>query len=73
MAENSILILFNQFSVRHTTENISAYTNDVLDKFALNKDHPFITDCTRNMIKLKSDFPLVLCFAHRLNTVISND
>ena len=72
MGGKSLLISFNFFTESHTTENIKIYINNVLENFNLPTTLPLITDCARSIIKLGETYPLVVCFAHRLHTVISS-
>ena len=68
----SLLIAFNFFPESHTTDNIQTYINNVLEIFNIPITLPLITYCAQNMIKLGETYPLVVCFAHRLHTVISS-
>ena len=70
--KNSLLIAFNSFQEAHTTSNISKYLSNLMEDFNISNKFPLITDSAANMLKLQEKHPITVCFAHRLNTVVSN-
>ena len=69
--EKWLLISFTSFPEAHTSENIDGYIKEMLVEYSLDRNLPLITDCAANMLKLKIFHPVLVCFAHRLNTVVS--
>lgn len=71
----SCLIECSEFSNRHTSRNIAAWVNEVLERFAIrNKICAVITDNAANMKAAVTELTLrhLGCFAHTLNLVVTD-
>ena len=73
MEKKSLLISFSSFP-EHIPRKIYIYNypSNVLLDFQLFDLFPFITDSAVNMLKLRENYYMIVCFAHWLNTGISN-
>ena len=70
--KESIMIGFSAFCEKHTTVNINRWFLEMLNKYDINNNnYTIITDCGSNMIALLREHSLVVCFTHRLHTVIA--
>ena len=67
----SMMIRFSAVCEKHTTLNINRWFLETLNKYDINNNNTIITDCWSNMIALHRENYLVVCFAHKLHTVIA--
>ena len=66
------MIAFSSFIEKHSTKNIDSWIKKILDQYEIeDSSYTILTDSGANMVSLKNEHPLVVCFSHRLHTTIA--
>ena len=67
-----MLIKFSLFYDRNTTKNINISVKKTIKLYNFLKEINLIIDFAENTLKLKENYPLIICFAHCLHTSVAN-